>query len=113
MSYHLLQTGSVVMVRIETLKLVKLAVVLSFLCFCLSLAYADDIGANSPEKLHDKYAVSLARLSNNPFQRPIFLDSSETENGVSGDIYAVTKHPFATVSAALTLPLKNVFLNRE
>jgi len=41
------------------------------------------------------------QLGHNQFQRPLYLDSSETPGGVAGDIYALINYPFATVSAAL------------
>jgi len=43
-------------------------------------------------------------LSRNQFQKPLYLDSSETSDSVAGDIYARIDHPFATVRAALNNP---------
>jgi hypothetical protein len=44
------------------------------------------------------------KLSHNQFQKPLYLDSSETPGGVRGDIYALADYPFATVGAALNGP---------
>lgn len=51
--------------------------------------------------LQARYASLDERLRNNPFQRPLTLDSSESPNDLKGDIHAVVDHPFATVSTAL------------
>lgn len=49
-----------------------------------------------------KYTELRPRLHNNPFQRPLYLDSTESPGGaVTGDVYAVVDHPFATTGAAL------------
>lgn len=42
-----------------------------------------------------------APLLDNPFGRPLVLDSLETSNGLQGDIYAVVAHSFNTVRAGL------------
>jgi hypothetical protein len=46
------------------------------------------------------------QLSHNQFQRPLYMDSSETSGGVTGDIYALIKYPFATARAALNGPAR-------
>lgn len=48
-----------------------------------------------------KYTALTDRLQQNSYQRPLYLDSSESENDIKGDIYAVVDYPFATVSAGL------------
>ena len=74
---------------------------LALLCAGAGLADAGDADANSPGSLRAKYGALRDRLSHNQFQRPLYLDSSETPGGVAGDIYALINYPFATVSAAL------------
>lgn len=54
--------------------------------------------------LQTSYAALGERLSHNPFQRPLYLDSSESPDTLKGDVYALVDHPFATVSAALDGP---------
>lgn len=44
------------------------------------------------------------QLQRNVFGRPLVLQSSESAGGLSGDIYAVVAHPFATVSTAMRSP---------
>ncbi|MFA5082358.1 MAG: hypothetical protein WC474_07435 [Hydrogenophilaceae bacterium] len=51
--------------------------------------------------LQAKYTALTGELRHNPFQRALYLESS---NDLKGDIYALVDHPFATVSAALDGP---------
>lgn len=48
--------------------------------------------------LRAKYAALGPRLGNNPFNRPLVLDSAESANQLSGDIYALLDYPFETVN---------------
>ncbi len=41
------------------------------------------------------------RLADNPFRRPLVLDSTHTGDTLKGDIYAVVPHPFGVVGQAL------------
>lgn len=54
--------------------------------------------------LRSSYTTLGEQLRNNPFGRPLALDSAESPNDLKGDIYAVVDHPFATVNAALNEP---------
>lgn len=49
--------------------------------------------------LKGRYTALTSRLSDNPFQRPLVLDSAEKPDRLSGDIYAVVDHPFADIGA--------------
>lgn len=51
--------------------------------------------------LRARYAQLQPRLTDNPFGKPLAMDSSETSSNVTGDIYAVVNHPFKTASSAL------------
>jgi hypothetical protein len=77
---------------------------LALLCAGAGLAHAGEADANSPGSLRGKYAALEDSLRHNQFQRPLTLDSSETPNGVTGDIYALLNYPFRTVGAALNSP---------
>jgi hypothetical protein len=73
------------------------------------LAMAIQASAAAPETstgalLLAKYTALTDRLQQNQFQRPLYLDSSESENDIKGDIYAVVDYPFATVYAGLNDP---------
>jgi hypothetical protein len=49
--------------------------------------------------------VALAdQLANNPFQRPVVLDSLELPNELKGEVHAVVDYPFSVVSVALNGP---------
>ena len=67
-------------------------------------AHAGDADANSPGSLRAKYGALQVQLSHNQFQRPLYLDSSETPGSVTGDVYALVNYPFATVNSALNSP---------
>jgi hypothetical protein len=73
-------------------------------CTGVGIAHAGDADANSAASLLAKHATLQDQLSHNQFQKPLFLDSSEISGAVSGDIYALIDHPFATVDAALIDP---------
>jgi hypothetical protein len=69
----------------------------------LSFANAAEPGA-AAAALRARYATLTEQLSRNQFQRPIYLESSESPNDSKGDIYALVAHPFAEVAAALKAP---------
>jgi len=51
-----------------------------------------------------KHAELAPQLKNNQFQRPIYLDSAESDNTLRGNIYAVVDQPFASTNRALNIP---------
>ena len=69
-----------------------------------TLAHAGDAEVNSAGSLRAKYAELRNQLSNNQFQKPLYLDSSESPDGVTGNVYALIDYAFATVAAALNSP---------
>ena len=62
---------------------------------------AADASGDSAAGLAAKYAELRGQLSDNQYQKPIVLVSSETRDSVAGDMYALVEQPFATVAAAL------------
>jgi hypothetical protein len=54
--------------------------------------------------LHAKYTELSGPLSNNQFERPLYLNSEESTHDLKGEIYAVVDYPFATVKQALNDP---------
>ena len=54
--------------------------------------------------LRDKYTALHAQLQRNPFGRPLVLESTETSNHVTGEIYATVAYPFSAVMAGLNNP---------
>jgi hypothetical protein len=69
-------------------------------------AQADDAGTNPgpAATLSARYAALKDALRHNQFHRPLYLDSSESSDGVTGEIYALVNYPFATAGAALNKP---------
>lgn len=64
------------------------------------LAPAADAGA----QLQAKYRELQPQLAQNPFGRPLYLDSTERSNGLQGEIYAVMDHPYTAVENAFRNP---------
>ncbi len=54
--------------------------------------------------LRAKYWALEPQLRQNQFKQPLVLDSIETPNRLTGDIYAVIAHPFDAVSSGLNSP---------
>ncbi|MFZ3086555.1 MAG: hypothetical protein WA123_00655 [Methylotenera sp.] len=54
--------------------------------------------------LRAKYLELNKKLSNNQFQRALYLNSTESSHDLKGEIYAVVDYPFATVNLALNDP---------
>ena len=75
--------------------------VLMLCSFCLSLnaAAADDASI-----LRNKYASLSEKLKTNQFNRPLYLESTESSTSLKGDIYALLDYPYATVKKALNEP---------
>lgn len=57
-----------------------------------------------PEALKAQYQQLQGPLKDNPFKRPIVLESTEASSAVKGEIHAVLDYPFAEVRAALATP---------
>ena len=66
-----------------------------------ALAVQPDAAANL---LRDKHTVLAHALANNVYGRPLYLDSLQTSNRVTGNAFAVLNAPFAVVSSSLKNP---------
>ena len=62
------------------------------------------IDAGSASALRARYDERRDKISNNAFQRPLVIESTQTARDIKGDIYAVVPHAFAAASASLTGP---------
>jgi hypothetical protein len=60
---------------------------------------AQDAGA-----LRKRHAELRAQLANNPFGRPLHVESSVSGGAHKGEVYAVIEHPFKLVAHALARP---------
>lgn len=73
-------------------------------CMGIGLAQASGAYLQPAAVLQGKYAALTDQLGRNAFQRPLYLESSETSDALKGDIYALVEHPFAAVGTALDSP---------
>ena len=76
-------------------------------CLALACQGAVHVAAsdtNSAASLRAEYAALRAQIGDNNFQRPFHLVSTQSQNRLEGDLYALVDHPFAAVSAALGVP---------
>lgn len=60
--------------------------------------------ASNTAALLEKHAALATQLTQNQYRRPLFLESSESANRVSGSAYAVLDSPLSTVSTAFKSP---------
>ncbi|HVP09536.1 MAG TPA: hypothetical protein VMT02_08460, partial [Burkholderiales bacterium] len=74
----------------------RCAPLLLFIC-------ATAAGAQAPgaADLQHKYAELKPRLASNAYGKPLYLESFETRERLSGDVYAVSARPFASAAPAL------------
>jgi hypothetical protein len=73
---------------------------------CIALGIAPDgiAAADSIESLRGKYSAMQDKLGHNQFQRPVYIESSESAGAVTGSIYALINDRFAMVGEALNNP---------
>ena len=65
-----------------------------------SSAFGQTPAEGNAAALHAKHIALAAQLASNEFQRPLVIESTESEKSVSGNAYAVINYPFATVATA-------------
>jgi len=73
-------------------------------CFGFSPATRASAQNISAVVLLAKYNMLTEQLNHNDYQRPLYMESSESSNALKGDIYAVVAYPFAAVETALSRP---------
>ena len=64
-------------------------------------AAANWASAQDAASLHAHYLAIRPELADNPFERPVSIQSTETGDSLKGDVYAVVAHPYSVVGAAL------------
>lgn len=57
--------------------------------------------ASNVTALLEKYHALESDLRDTPFDEPLHLTSAQTESVLSGEVYAVVDHPFATIRSTL------------
>ena len=67
----------------------------------LALLLAAPVYAEDAEVLRARHAALTEQLGDNPFQRPLHLESRQSDDALQGDIYALIEQPYALVGPAL------------
>src|SRR4051812_43834916 len=68
-------------------------------CAVAILGSASAAEVNSAATLRTRFTDIAARTPTSQFQRPVYLDSTESSNAVRGDIFALVDFPFSDVNA--------------
>ena len=68
------------------------------------VVYADDASTDTAAGLQAKFAELRAKLENNAFQKPLYLESIEAGGQLKAHVYSVLSHPYATVQTELKQP---------
>jgi hypothetical protein len=72
-----------------------------------NVAHAEDATAKAAATALEAKYVELGRqLENNPFQKPLYLESSQPSGELKANVYAVLGHPFDVVRAELKQPAR-------
>ena len=77
----------------------------AFVILCLSTVATTALAGDSPGAalLRAKQVELGPRMSHHHFAKSLYVDSNETPNHLSADIYAEVSHPFEVVKQALTV----------
>ncbi|RYH15402.1 MAG: hypothetical protein EON54_28750, partial [Alcaligenaceae bacterium] len=62
--------------------------------------------ASGETALLSRHNAMSAQLANNAFRRPLVLESTDSNGGISGNAYAVVDAPFNTVSSTFKSPAR-------
>jgi hypothetical protein len=71
-----------------------------------NVAHAQDVTAKAAMALQAKYVELARRLEDNPFQKPLYLESSQGSGELRANVYAVLSHPFTVVQSELKQPAR-------
>jgi hypothetical protein len=74
--------------------LLRTAIALAVMC--AATAHAD----NATE-LRARHSALRDRLANNQFEKPLYLESTEREGAVAGDVFAIVNQPYSVIGPAL------------
>ena len=73
----------------------------AFLCFFFCTAAAS---AQDADSLRARHAALAAQLADNPFGRPVHVESDAAKGKMRGEIYAEVERPFSVVAPSLARP---------
>lgn len=68
---------------------------------CVLLVVVPSVHGQSADSLSARHEAMREQLVNSTFQRPLYLESSQTSGSLHGNIYAVLEHPYALVGSTL------------
>jgi hypothetical protein len=71
------------------------------LVLVLSIGFSSLSSAQNADAVLGFHAKLRDRLSSNQFQAPLYIDSTQAQDSLKGDVYAVIEHPFTEVKSAL------------
>ena len=74
------------------------------LTFAALFSLMGSVHAQNATALEARYQQLQSKLQNNQFNQPIYMDSSQKSNAISGDVYSVVNYPYSTVRYALDTP---------
>ena len=95
-----MEWGLVLMVRAQCSRLAH-----GLACLLLGAMSAQAIGQeDSPQALASRYQTLRAELASNALGIPLRIESSEHEDRIQGEVYAVLERPFAELQSRMTLP---------
>ncbi len=67
----------------------------------VALPMSPAASADPAEALRQRYVDLQPQLSDNVYQRPLYLDSTDADGSTRGEVYVVVQHPFKRVVNAL------------
>ena len=73
----------------------------NLLAGCLLVLLAAPALAGPADTLRARHAALASLLANNPYGRPIHIESTQASGDLKGDVYAVLEHPFSTLDREL------------
>jgi len=71
------------------------------LALTIALAFAPLAQAQDAAALRAKHESLREKLANNPFHRPLVLESTQNSGDLRGEVYAIVEQPFTVVGPAL------------
>ena len=75
--------------------------ILSGLCACLCTALIGAAAGQDSSALRARHSTLIEKLKNSQFQRPLYLESTQTSDQLRGEIYATLAQPYSSVQEAL------------
>jgi len=91
-------------VRVAVVNKLMLRLTGSVLLWLAIAANATGTSSDDVQAMHAKYISLAQRLEHNQFNKPLILDSTEGQDELKGDIYAVMDFPYAEMETALSDP---------